>query len=218
MNAPLKEDSVFGLYLVMTDPVVGYAKCAEAAVEAGIRYIQLRMKHKPRCEILDAAREVRAVTAGSRTLFIVNDDPSIAAESGADGVHLGQSDMSIGEARRLYPELRLIGLSTHSMEQARVAVAEAPDYIGVGPVFATPTKEIPDPVLGPENAGRIIRAVNVPAVAIGGINSQNLNDVLSAGAINFSVVRAVCGSTTPLDAIKQLMSVWEKHLLKRSLC
>ena len=67
-------------------------------------------------------------------------------------------------------------------------------------------------------AGRIIRAVNVPAVAIGGINSQNLNDVLSAGAINFSVVRAVCGSTTPLDAIKQLMSVWEKHLLKRSLC
>lgn len=215
MKLPFKSDAVFGIYLVMTDPVVGYAKCAEAAVEAGVRYVQLRMKRARRSDILATAREVMAVTAGSQTLFIVNDDPSIAAEAGADGVHLGQADMPINEARRLYPELRVIGLSTHSMEQARTAVAEEPDYIGVGPVFATPTKEIPDPVLGSEYAGRIIREVDIPAVAIGGINEQNLKEVLSAGAVNFSVVRAVCASQTPLYAIRGLMDIWEESIGER---
>lgn len=201
----------------MTDPVVGYAKCAEAAVEAGVRYVQLRMKRARRSDILATACEVMAVTAGSQTLFIVNDDPSIAAEAGADGVHLGQTDMPINEARRLYPELRVIGLSTHSMEQARTAAAEEPDYIGVGPVFATPTKEIPDPVLGSEYAGRIMRAVDIPAVAIGGINGQNLKEVLSAGAVNFSVVRAVCASQTPFYAIRGLMDIWEESIGKREI-
>lgn len=125
--------------------------------------------------------------------------------------------MPINEARRLYPELRVIGLSTHSMEQARTAAAEEPDYIGVGPVFATPTKEIPDPVLGSEYAGRIMRAVDIPAVAIGGINGQNLKEVLSAGAVNFSVVRAACASQTPFYAIRGLMDIWEESIGKREI-
>ena len=82
----------FGLYLVITNPVVGYAKCAEAAVKAGVKIIQLRMKHASREDILREACEMRSVTAGTDTLFIVNDDPLIAAESGADGVHVGQED------------------------------------------------------------------------------------------------------------------------------
>jgi thiamine-phosphate pyrophosphorylase len=89
----------FGFYLVMTNPVVGYAKCAEAAVKAGIKIVQLRMKHVSREEILREAREVRRVTAGSGTAFIVNDDPAIAAEAGADGVHVGQDDLSPKEVR-----------------------------------------------------------------------------------------------------------------------
>ena len=138
----------FGLYLVVTDPVAGYAKCAEAAVRAGVRFVQLRMKHASRDEVLREAREMRRITAGTDTLFIVNDDPSIAAESGADGVHVGQGDMPPAEVRARYPDLRIVGLSTHNPDQVRASNSQPVDYIGVGPVYATPTKEIPDPTLG----------------------------------------------------------------------
>ena len=196
----------FGLYLVITNPVVGYAVCAEAAVRAGVGIIQLRMKHASRDEIVREALEMRRVTAGTGTLFIVNDDPSIAAEVGADGVHVGQGDMAPTEVRRRFPGLRIVGLSTHSMEQVEASWREPVDYIGVGPVYATPTKEIPDPTLGPELAGRMIAAARVPAVAIGGINAETLPPVLAAGAKNFAVVRAVCGSSTPESSIRELLS------------
>ena len=191
----------FGFYLVMTDPVVGYARCAEAAVKAGVRILQLRMKHAPRADILREARDVRRITRGTGTLFIVNDDPSIAAEAEADGVHVGQDDMPVAEVRRLYPSLKVVGLSTHNPAQARAAVPQGPDYIGVGPVYATPTKDIPDPTLGLATMGAMIAAVPFPAVAIGGIDAARLPDVVAAGARNFAVVRAVCRSADPYSAI-----------------
>ena len=199
----------FGLYLVMTNPKTGYADCAKAAVKAGVRIVQLRMKHSPREEIVAAARAVREATAGTDTLFIVNDDPSIAAEVGADGVHVGQDDLPVDVVRTRYPGIRLVGLSTHNLDQAQKSLAQDPDYIGVGPVFATPTKKIPDPVLGTELAGKMIAAVPYPAVAIGGINAENLPDVIRAGARNWSVVRAVCGSTDPFAAITDLQRIAE---------
>ena len=91
----------FGFYLVMTNPKVGYAACAQAAVDGGVRIIQLRMKDAPRDEIVSVGRTVRDITRGTETLFIVNDDPSIAAEVGADGVHVVQGDMPVPEVRRL---------------------------------------------------------------------------------------------------------------------
>ena len=202
-------NSAFGMYLVITNPRTSYEACAEAAVKAGIRYVQLRMKHASRDEILLRARNIKSITAGTQTVFIVNDDPSIANEAQADGVHVGQSDMNPNEVRRLYPGLKFIGLSTHSFAQAQAAMHYAPDYIGVGPVYATPTKEIPDNVLGCAEAGRIIQSVAVPAVAIGGIDGVTLPDVLQAGAANFAVVRAVCASPTPYDAIRHLMDIWK---------
>ena len=147
----------FGLYLVMTNPVVGYERCCEAAVKAGVGIVQLRMKDAPRGEILSVARALRAITAGTKTLFIVNDDPSIAAEAEADGVHVGQTDMPVAEVRSKYPTLGVVGKSTHSLEQAVAAMDERPDYIGVGPVWATPTKKIPDPTLGVAEAAKMMR-------------------------------------------------------------
>ncbi len=194
----------FGLYLVMTDPVVGYERCCEAAVKAGVRIVQLRMKDSPRDEIVAVGRELRRITAGTQTLLIVNDDPSIAAEVEADGVHVGQGDRPVPDVRRLYPSLRIVGLSTHNPEQARRAIDVRPDYIGVGPVFATPTKKIPDPTLGVETAGRMIASVPFPAVAIGGLNLDTLPAVLAAGARNFAVVRAVCGASDPYAAIREI--------------
>lgn len=197
----------FGFYLVMTNPVVGYERCCEAAVRAGVRMVQLRMKDAPRAGIVSVGAVLRGITAGTQTTFIVNDDPSIAAEVGADGVHVGQGDMPVAEVRRRYPGLGIVGLSTHNPGQASAAIAQKPDYIGVGPVFATPTKKIPDPVLGTETAGRMIASVPFPAVAIGGIDFGTLPSVLAAGAKNWAVVRAVCGSPEPYEAIRRLQEI-----------
>ena len=197
----------FGFYLVITNPVVGYARCAEAAVRAGVRIVQLRMKHAAREDILHEAREMRCVTRGTDTLFIVNDDPALAAEAEADGVHVGQDDMSPSEVRAKFPQLKVVGLSTHNLDQVRASWDQPIDYIGVGPVYATPTKDIPDPTLGPEMAGRMIATARVPAVAIGGINAETLPPVLAAGARNFAVVRAVCQSQDPYSAICKLLEI-----------
>ena len=197
----------FGFYLVITNPVVGYAKCAEAAVRAGVKIIQLRMKHAARDEILREAREMRRVTAGTETLFIVNDDPLIAAEAEADGVHVGQDDMPPAEVRARYPSLKIVGLSTHNPAQVAASRAQPIDYIGVGPVYATPTKDIPDPTLGLETMRAMIDAAAHPAVAIGGIDAKRLADVLAAGARNWAVVRAVCQSPDPYAAIRNLQAI-----------
>lgn len=194
----------FGLYLVMTDPVAGYAACAEAAVRAGVGMLQLRMKGVARGEYLRVAREVRAATRGSATKFIVDDDPEVAAEAQADGLHVGQDDMKVAEVRRRWPSIGIVGLSTHSPAQAAASVAQSPDYIGVGPVWATPTKAIPDPTLGLETMGEMIRSVPYPAVAIGGIDAERLPAVIAAGARNYAVVRAVCASKDPYSAIMRL--------------
>lgn len=201
----------FGLYLVITDPATSYETCAEAAVRAGVRFVQLRMKHVPRERIVATAKNLRSITAGTRTLFIVNDDPEIAAETGADGVHLGQSDLPIPAARERFPSLKIFGLSTHSLAQVEAACKLAPDYIGVGPVYATPTKEIPDAVLGLETMREMLAAAPCPAVAIGGIDASRLPDVLRAGAQNFAVVRAVCGSADPYAAICRLQEIFSEH-------
>ena len=204
-------DDAFGLYLVMTDPVAGYEACTAAAVRCGVRYLQLRMKEAPRDAVLETARRVRAITLGSDSLFILNDDVAIAREVDADGVHLGQGDLPLDEARRLWPAPgKRFGLSTHNELQAVMASRRSPDYIGVGPVFATPTKAVPDPVLGLERMASIVRSSPVAAVAIGGIDRGNLAEVLRSGARNFCVVRAVNRQPDPGTAIRELQDIWRQ--------
>jgi len=198
-----------GLYLVMTEPKVGYLACARAAVQARVRYLQLRMKDPPLTEILEVAASLRALTRGTDTRLIINDDVRVARAVDADGLHLGQSDMSLGEARRAWPgsETKLFGLSTHDEEQARAAIALSPSYIGVGPVFATPTKRVPDPVLGLARARAIIADSPLPCVAIGGIDLARARELRSSGLRNFAVVRAVCSRPDPEQALEELREV-----------
>ena len=204
----------FGFYLVMTQPVVGYAKCAEAAVRAEVPVLQLRMKETSREELIRTARLVRRITQGSKTTFILNDDPEVAALVEADGVHLGQDDMPLALARERYPTIPRFGLSTHNLKQVRQAGSQAPDYIGVGPVYPTPTKAIPDPTLGLTTLRAMLAEAPCPAVAIGGIDVTRLGEVIEAGAKNLAVVRAVCQSPNPYQAIRDLMTTahhhWEK--------
>ena len=202
----------FGLYLVMTDPVAGYEACAAAAVRCGVRHLQLRMKGAPRNAVLETALRLREITLGSDTLFIVNDDVTIARDVDADGVHLGQHDLPLDEARRLWPARgKRFGLSTHNERQALLASRLSPDYIGVGPVFATPTKAVPDPVLGLERMALIVRSSPVAAVAIGGIDCGNLAEVLRRGARNFCVARAVNRRPDPETAIRELQGIWRSE-------
>jgi len=201
----------FGLYVILTDPAAGYRKCTEAAVEAGIRFLQLRMKKSSREEIIKTALMMEKITRGTATNLIINDDVTIAMEVDADGVHLGQDDMSLSEAEKLWKtEGKIYGLSTHNIKQVKKAVDQNPDYIGVGPVFPTPTKIIPDPDLGLEYMESMIKNASVPAVAIGGINRQNLLTVLEHGAVNFSAVRDIMTSHDPLSVIREFQNIWNE--------
>ena len=188
----------FGLYLVMTNPVVGYERCCEAAVNAGVRMVQLRMKDAPRAEVVAVARALRRITAGSRTGKTMLP-------------HAGHRSMrSCSSLRRRFPGLKIVGKSTHSPAQALAAVGESPDYIGAGPVWPTPTKKIPDPTLGVEAAAEMARSVPFPAVAIGGIDESRLPELAAAGLANFAVVRAVCAAPDPYARIVRLQDAFRR--------
>lgn len=198
----------FGLYLILTDPVAGYETCAQAAVDCGVRYLQLRMKDVPRNTVLETAKRIRELTRETQTRFIINDDIDAAMECDADGIHLGQDDLSIPEARaRWNTSDKMYGLSTHSLQQAAQALELSPDYIGVGPVFPTTTKADADPALGIEEAARICASTPITSVAIGGICADNLPDLLTAGLDNFCVVGAVNQSPDPVAAIEKLQTI-----------
>ena len=153
-----------------------------------------------------------ALLRGTATCFVVNDDLAVAIESDADGLHLGQDDSSLTEARKTWnrPD-KIFGLSTHSHEQAARTLDSSPDYIGVGPVFPTQTKVLADPTLGIEKAGQIIDASPLTSVAIGGINEENLPTLLDNGVHNFCVIRAINEAPDPTVAIERLQEIWKKH-------
>jgi thiamine-phosphate pyrophosphorylase len=202
----------FGLYLILTHPVAGYEACAKAAVDCDVRYLQLRMKDTPRDAVLETAHAIRAITRNTPTRFIVNDDLAVAMEADADGLHLGQGDQPLSEARKIWNTPgKVLGLSTHSAGQALQASESSPDYIGVGPVFPTPTKTNADPALGIEQTGQIMQNTPLTAVAIGGIDSENLPSLLKAGIGNFCVVRAVNQASDPVAAIRNLQKIWKDH-------
>jgi thiamine-phosphate pyrophosphorylase len=202
----------FGLYLIATNPVAGYEAVARAAVACRVRYLQLRMKDEPKEAFIETARMYRNITRGTATRFIVNDDLETAVSVDADGIHLGQADLSLAEARRQWNMPgKIFGLSTHSLAQATEALKVNPDYIGIGPVYPTRTKTDTDPVLGPEQAGRIAGAVPITSVAIGGITQQNLVQLLACGLENYGVVGAVNSSADPAMAIHTLQKMWKMH-------
>ena len=180
----------FGIYLIVTEPLLPYKVLAEICVDRKLKLIQLREKNLSDRKIIDAAEEILSVTKGTDTKLIINDRPDLGRIAGADGVHLGQDDISLEWGKTFYPEKdRIWGLSTHSPEQSRAARTKAPDYIAYGPVFPTPTKKIPDPAVGIESLSKIIKQSRIPVVAIGGLFPTNLPEVVEAGARNVCLVR-----------------------------
>ncbi|MDO9289814.1 MAG: thiamine phosphate synthase [Thermodesulfovibrionales bacterium] len=159
-------------------------------LRAGIKWIQYREKNKPRRDIYNEAVLLRKLTAEFKASFIVNDHADIALAVNADGVHLGQEDLPLKEARKILGKTKIIGISTHSIEQAIEAEAGGADYVGFGPVFHTKTKDAGKPK-GIQMLKEVKRHVNIPVIAIGGITSENLQSVLDSGADAVAVASAI---------------------------
>jgi len=184
----------FSLFVAKPDPVFTIARYAEELIAAGATLIQMRDKSEPEQpqRFLGCARELRRVTLERATL-IVNDRLDICLASGADGVHLGQTDLSPAAARRIFDQVkdgkkRIIGYSTHNLDQLREADTLPVDYIAIGPVFATASKANPDPVVGLEGVRQARRVTVKPLVAIGGISRHNCAQVKDSGADSVALI------------------------------
>ena len=175
----------WGAYVITSGD---HLRLAREACRGGARVIQYRDKEIHSARRLDIARQIRAVTREHGTLFVVNDQIDIAMLSEADGVHLGQEDIAIAEARSLLPPGMIIGISCSSLAQVLAAERHGADYLGIGAVFATPTKAEYS-VVGLELLRRIATEVSIPLVAIGGINLDNMAEVKAAGVRNVAMVR-----------------------------
>ncbi|MFP4012506.1 MAG: thiamine phosphate synthase [Chitinispirillaceae bacterium] len=208
MNTAALSD--FGFYSVLTDPVKGYEYMTELLVDFQIPFVQLRAKGAPEDFIRKTALNMRRITEGSKTKLIINDDPHIAAEVGADGVHVGQNDMPYEQVRKIVGNEKIIGISTHSLQQTKDACKNKPDYIGIGPVFPTPTKKIPDAVIGLDGMKEMLSAATVPGVCIGGINLENLPSVLKAGAVNFCMVRQFTKCDNPQKVLQEILRIHQE--------
>jgi thiamine-phosphate pyrophosphorylase len=187
------------LYLVCDDRPDEFL---ESALRGGVGIVQLRCKDSDEHALLEAARRFKAVCARHGALFIVNDRPDVAAAVDADGVHVGQDDVAVDDARTAVGPDRLVGLSTHSPEQIEAA-HESVDYIGVGPVYETPTKP-GRPAVGLELVRYAAGAARTPFFAIGGISDANVEEVRKAGASRVAVVRAMTEAADPTSAAAAL--------------
>jgi thiamine-phosphate pyrophosphorylase len=181
-----------------------FAEFARALVASGVSIIQLREKSLTDRELLARARELREITSNTQTLFIMNDRPDLALLSRADGVHLGQDEMSIKDARSVVGLEALIGVSTHCIEQARRAVLDGANYIGCGPMFPSATKSF-STFSGTEFLAAIANEISLPAFAIGGITLQNVPQVCAAGIRRIAVQGEIAAAKEPAAIVQQLM-------------
>jgi thiamine-phosphate pyrophosphorylase len=171
------------LYLITDTKMAGlsHIQISRRAIDAGIRVIQLREKNLPKKDIYKAAVSIRDMAKRRKVIFIVNDHVDVALAVNADGVHLGQEDIPVEEARKIMGKGKLIGISTHSLEQAIRAQEAGADYIGFGPMFYTATKDAGNPK-GLKVLRQVRKVIDIPIVAIGGITWENVTEVLNSGA------------------------------------
>ncbi|MFC3341022.1 thiamine phosphate synthase [Paenibacillus abyssi] len=187
----------FSLYVITGEnyhPGRAISEVMEEALQGGADIVQLRDKTSSPQELLRKAQELKALTRRYGVPLIINDHIELAIEVEADGVHLGQEDLSLQEARRLLGSSRIIGISTHAIEEARAAELGGADYIGVGPVYPTGTKPGVKPVTL-DYVRQVAAEITIPFVAIGGITPGNVDDVLEAGAKRICAVSAIVGSS-----------------------
>lgn len=206
-----------GLYLILTDPPKGYERMTEMAVAEGLPVVQLRYKGDDVREFLALAHAMREITRGTDTKLIINDRVDIALMSCADGIHLGQNDVSPEEARAIMGETMIIGLSTHNLDQVDKAQSEPVDYIGFGPVYKPFSKENYDPVTGVEILRLAVGKSRLPVTAIGGINRERLDEIAGIPCHNIACIGSIELAEDPAAEMRTIQAkIWRSVMIFRS--
>lgn len=204
----------YHLYLITDSKLAGdrsNKEVVEATISGGADLIQLREKDYTTRQLIKEGRELLKVTRKAGIPLIVNDRVDVALAIDADGVHLGQEDMPLVEARKILGKDKIIGISTHNLEQAMEAEAEGADYIGYGPVFATTTKG--GAPVGVESLKRVMKVIKIPVFAIGGIKLNNLKQVIEAGTNRVAVVSGIVAA----DDIKKTSEAYKGMLISGNI-
>ncbi len=188
-----------------------YAELTEAVIRGGARLIQLREKEQEARWMVEKARVIRDICRKHGALFIVNDRVDVAADAGADGVHIGQEDISPQVVRAILGPGKIVGVSAANLEEALAAVEAGADYIGFGPVYPTKTKDCKAAPSGPSFLAEVVSKVSVPVFAIGGITPENTVPLLEAGAAGVAVISAVLGAPDPEAAAREFVDVFAAY-------
>jgi len=208
-----KTDAIRGLYAIIDAtyiPSAGFGKAAAEVISGGGRLVQVRAKGLSVEDIMDGVREARKSALEGGAIFIVNDSVEVALKSKADGVHLGQTDAPVEEARRVLGHKAIIGISTHNADEALRAEALGADYISLGPVFPTRTKKDAEAPKGLSLLTEVCRAVAIPVVAIGGITEATAPDVIEAGAAAAAIISDILTSGDIKGKVAAIISAINK--------
>jgi thiamine-phosphate pyrophosphorylase len=206
-------EQLHGLYVIIDSQTLdfkGEVDVARKVIKGGVKVIQLRDKQRSRGDLLTLARGLSDLCHRTNTLFIVNDYLDIALASDADGIHIGQDDLPLAAIRKQLPVDRIVGISAATVALARKAESEGADYVAVGSLYSSPTKPKAK-VIGLKRLSAIRKAISIPIVAIGGINRQNIGDVMAAGADAAAVISAVLNEEDRESAARQLVKEIEKE-------
>ncbi len=212
--------AAYDLYVITDEGLskgLTHAEIAHRAVAGGANVIQLRDKRMSGEELMDCALEIRAITKKAGVLFIVNDRLDIAIASKADGVHLGQDDLPARLARPLAPPGFIIGVSAGTLEEAVQAERDGADYIGLGPICRTGSKNDAGPACGFGLIAQVKNSVKVPVVAIGGIGPDNAKEAIAAGADGLAVISAVVSQPDITAAARRLQGIIQEAKASESL-
>jgi len=187
------------LYVIL-DPAlltVPETECAQELADAGVRLLQYRNKRASARQLLESSTKLVSLLAPLKVSVVVNDRADVAVLGGAAGVHVGQEDLGVEEARQVLGKKKLVGVSTHNLEQFQRAAASSADYIAVGPIFATGTKLNPDPVVGTEFIRKVRLLTDKPIVAIGGITLERAPEIIETGADSVAVISDILSAPAP---------------------
>jgi thiamine-phosphate pyrophosphorylase len=193
------------LYVILDAALITSSErdCALSLAEAGVRLLQYRNKSAPARQYLDSSRKFAELLLPQGVSFFVNDRPDVAFLAGASGVHVGQDDLDVEQARRVVGSDRLVGVSTHNLEQFERAAANSADYIALGPIFSTSSKANPDPVVGLDLLRKMRQLTDKPVVAIGGITLERAASVIEAGADSVAVISGILSAPDPSQRARE---------------
>ena len=202
---------------ILTDTVLqsrfSHMEITLLAIAGGADTIQFRQKSGSTREMIEIARNLKRLCSEADVTFIVNDRLDVAIAAEADGVHLGQDDFPIPKARQLLGEGRIIGGSAATLDDARKCLSEGADYVGFGPVYPTTSKDDAGPVSGIDILKQVVEIIPLPIIAIGGVDAENIPDVMRAGARGIAVISAVCCQDDPEEATMALYQALNKGTL-----